>query len=49
MLSRIKLKLPQIREALLKLDDEKLSTDDLRAISKQLPTSDEVYIDSACR
>ncbi|KAJ4496810.1 formin homology 2 domain-containing protein [Lentinula lateritia] len=42
MLSRIKLKLPQIREALLKLDDEKLSTDDLRAISKQLPTSDEV-------
>ncbi|KAF8827104.1 hypothetical protein HHX47_DHR5001082 [Lentinula edodes] len=42
MLSRIKLKLPEIREALLKLDDEKLSTDDLRAISKQLPTSDEV-------
>lgn len=33
---------PQIRKALLELDDHRLSVDDLRAISKQLPTKDEV-------
>lgn len=42
MLSRIKMGLPDIRRALLELDDKKLSIDDLRAISKQLPTSEEV-------
>lgn len=43
MLSRIKIGLPEIRRALLELDDMKLSIDDLRAIGKQLPTSEEVY------
>uniref|UniRef100_A0A0W0GB16 Putative FH2-domain-containing protein n=1 Tax=Moniliophthora roreri TaxID=221103 RepID=A0A0W0GB16_MONRR len=43
MLSRIKnLGLSEIRLALLELNDEKLTVDDLKAISKQLPTSEEV-------
>ncbi|THH10298.1 hypothetical protein EW146_g8409 [Bondarzewia mesenterica] len=42
MLSRIKMGLPEIRDALLSVDDDKLSVDDLRAIGKQLPTSEEV-------
>lgn len=42
MLSRIKMGFPDIRKALLDFDDEKLSVDDLKAISKQLPTSEEV-------
>lgn len=42
MLARIKLELPAIRRAILELDDEKLSTDELKAISKQLPTAEEV-------
>ncbi|KIY49480.1 hypothetical protein FISHEDRAFT_65448 [Fistulina hepatica ATCC 64428] len=42
MLSRIKLDLPDIRQALLELSDGSFSIDDLRAISRQLPTSDEV-------
>ena len=42
MLSRIKLGFPEIRQALLDLDDQQLSLDDLKAISRQLPTSDEV-------
>jgi hypothetical protein len=42
MLSRIKLGYPQIRKALLNIDDSKLSVDDLKAISKQLPTLEEV-------
>ncbi|EEB96005.1 hypothetical protein MPER_04934 [Moniliophthora perniciosa FA553] len=43
MLSRIKnLGLSEIRLALLELDDEKLTVDELKAISKQLPTSEEV-------
>jgi len=44
MLSRIKLGLPEIRKALLDMDDEKLSVDDLKAIGGQLPTSEEVHI-----
>jgi hypothetical protein len=44
MLSRIKLDLPDIRRALLDIDDVKLSMDDLRSISKQLPTSEEVVV-----
>ena len=42
MLSRIKLNLEEIRRALLDVDDSKLTPDDLRAISRQLPTSEEV-------
>ncbi|CCM00171.1 uncharacterized protein FIBRA_02199 [Fibroporia radiculosa] len=42
MLSRIKLSLPEIRTALLVIDDSKLSVDDLRAIGRQLPTAEEV-------
>lgn len=42
MLSRIKMDYPEIRRALLEIDDETLSIDDLKAISKQLPTSEEV-------
>jgi diaphanous 1 len=32
---------PQIRKALLEMDDEQLSVDHLKAISKQLPTAEE--------
>jgi diaphanous 1 len=42
MLARIKLSLPDIRRALLEIDDQKLSVDELKAISKHLPTPDEV-------
>ncbi|KZT71430.1 FH2-domain-containing protein [Daedalea quercina L-15889] len=42
MLSGIKRELPEIRLALLTLDDSKLSIDDLRAISRQLPTAEEI-------
>lgn len=41
MLSRIKLEYSDIRKALLNVDDFKLSADNLRSISKQLPTSEE--------
>ncbi|KAF9232167.1 hypothetical protein BU15DRAFT_55302 [Melanogaster broomeanus] len=42
MLSRFKSRYPAIRQALLDLDDSILSIDDLRAISKQLPTTEEM-------
>jgi diaphanous 1 len=42
MLSRIKLDLEEIKRALLDVDDGKLTPDDLRAISRQLPTPEEV-------
>lgn len=42
MLSRIKLELPDIRKALLEIDDTRLSIDDLKAIGKQLPTTEEI-------
>ena len=42
MLSRIKLDLEEIRRALLDVNDGKLTQDDLRSISRQLPTSEEV-------
>jgi len=42
MLSRIKLSFPAICQAILELDDEALSIDDLKAIGKQLPTKEEV-------
>lgn len=41
MLSRIKLNPPEIRRALLELDDQKLTIDELKAMSRQLPTRDE--------
>lgn len=44
MLSRIKIGMSEIRRALLELDDQKLSIDDLRAIGRQLPTSEEVRV-----
>ena len=44
MLARIKLSLPEIRRALMEMDDRQLSIDELRAISKQLPTPDEVRL-----
>ena len=44
MLTRIKLELPAIRQAILELDDEKLTADDLKAIGKQLPSSEEVSL-----
>ena len=42
MLSRIKLDLEEIRRVLLDVDDSKLTPDELRAISRQLPTPEEV-------
>lgn len=42
MLSRIKLDLEEIRRALVVMDDSKLTPDELRAISRQLPTPEEV-------
>ena len=42
MLSRIKMDYPQIRKCIVEIDDERLSIDDLKALSKQLPTSEEV-------
>lgn len=42
MLSHFKIGFSAIRQALLDLDDATLSIDDLKAISKQLPTTEEV-------
>jgi hypothetical protein len=42
MLSRIKMDYPQIRKSIVEVDDERLSIDDLKALNKQLPTSEEV-------
>lgn len=42
LLSRIKLGPPEIRKALVEVDDTKLTVDDLKAISRSLPTSEEV-------
>lgn len=42
MLSRVKMDLPDIRKALLEINDSKLSVDDLRAIAKQLPSQEEI-------
>jgi hypothetical protein len=44
MLSGILLTPLQIKEAILSLDNERLPFDKLTAISKQLPTADEVRI-----
>jgi hypothetical protein len=42
MLARIKLSKSEIRQALLEVDDDRLSTDDLRSIARQLPTQEEI-------
>lgn len=42
MLTRMKLHQSDIRKALLAVDDIRLSTDDLKVISKQLPNQDEI-------
>jgi diaphanous 1 len=42
MLSRIKLTPADIRKALLELDDNALSVDDLKAMERQTPTVEEV-------
>ena len=42
MLSRIKLTPTDIRKALLEVDDEALSVDDLKAMERQTPTAEEV-------
>jgi diaphanous 1 len=42
MLSRIKLTPADIRKALLELDDNALSIDDLKAMERQTPTAEEV-------
>lgn len=44
MLSRIKMDYPRIRRALLEIDDAALSVDALKALSKQLPTTEEVLV-----
>ena len=44
MLSRIKMDNIEIRRCMLEVDDEKLSIDDLKAIGKQLPSSEEVSL-----
>ena len=41
MLSRIKLTPVEIRMAILKVDDEALSVDDLKAMGRQMPTAEE--------
>ena len=41
MLSRIKLTPVDIRKALLTVDDEALSVDDLKAMGRQIPTAEE--------
>jgi diaphanous 1 len=43
MLSRIKLSFSEIRHAILEVNDQQLSMDELKAIAKQLPTTEEVY------
>lgn len=42
MLARLKLDLSVIRKAIMEIDDDKLSMDELKAIGKQLPTTEEV-------
>jgi diaphanous 1 len=42
MLSRIKLAPVDIRNALLEVDDKTLSVDDLKAMERQLPTTEEI-------
>ena len=48
MLARLKLPIPKIQQAVLAFDDETLTLDDLKALSKLLPTSDEVSPSYLC-
>lgn len=43
MLSRIRHSLDDIRRAILEINDDKLTVDDLKIIAKNLPTSEEVF------
>ena len=47
MLARLKLPIPKIQQAVLAFDDATLTLDDLKALSKLLPTSDEVSLITA--
>jgi diaphanous 1 len=47
MLARIKLPYPVIRKAILELDDNVLSVDNIRAIAQFVPTAEEVN-DACC-
>lgn len=42
MLTRIKTTLPEIKHALLAVDDEALSIDNLKAIARAVPSPEEV-------
>jgi hypothetical protein len=42
MLARLKLPIPKIQQAVLVFDDQTLTLDDLKALSKLLPSADEV-------
>lgn len=42
MLTRIKTSLPEIKHALLTVDDEALSIDNLKAIARAVPSPEEV-------
>ena len=42
MLRRIKIDIRDIREAIISVDDGKLSVDELQLIARQLPTPEEV-------
>ena len=44
MLARIKLDLPTIRQAILEIDDNRLSPDEIKSLGRQVPTSEEVSI-----
>ena len=44
MLATIKFDLPAIRQAILEIDDNKLSPDELKSVGKHTPTAEEVFI-----
>lgn len=46
MLSRIRYSPDDIRQAILEINDDKLTIDDLKIIAKNLPTPEEVLISS---
>ena len=45
MLARVKTPFAEIRRSLLEVDDRQLSVDELKAISKHVPTEEEVWHD----
>jgi len=44
MLARIKMPYPEIKQALLEIDDEKLTVENLRAIRQHVPTTEELEL-----